>query len=226
MPVTAALALAILLQAAGATPSPAPGIAPSPTPTPTPSSTGFVRPRTLQDLARERRLKTASDAKRTPSGITLGPAPGATPATSASPAATLEAPAGDTAGGDAPRADDIRVVTVSTDGIVDAVGAVRVSGTIRNAGFQTACGVVLLVKIVDNKGSYLASIQAAPDVSILPSGETTSFHTSVQAPPGVRGARTSPDRRDVTEGSTTMAGDWKVLGGAEAKAVDASACPK
>jgi hypothetical protein len=34
------------------------------------------------------------------------------------------------------------------------------------------------------------------------------------------------DRRDVTDGSTTMAGDWKVLGGSEAKVVDASACPK
>ncbi|HEX5855379.1 MAG TPA: FxLYD domain-containing protein, partial [Thermoanaerobaculia bacterium] len=104
--------------------------------------------------------------------------------------------------------------------------AVRVSGTIRNAGYQTACGVVILVRIVDNKGNYLASVQTPPDVNILPSGETTSFHVNVQAPPGVRGVRTNADRRDLAEGSTTMAGDWKVLGGAEAKIVDAAACPK
>jgi hypothetical protein len=134
---------------------------------------------------------------------------------------TGEAPAAE-----APRADDIRVVTVSSDGIVDAVGAVRVSGTIRNAGYQPVCGVVLLVKIHDNKGNFLASAQAAPDATFLPSGETASFHVSVQAPPGVRGARTNPDRRDLTEGSTTMGGDWKVLGGTEAKAVSASDCPK
>jgi hypothetical protein len=73
---------------------------------------------------------------------------------------------------------------------------------------------------------YLSSTQTAPDVTILPSGETTSFHVSVQAPPGVRGARTSPDNRDVTGGSTTLAGDWKLLGLAEAKVVDATPCPK
>lgn len=220
----AALALAVLLQAGASSASPAPVTTPSPTPTP--SAPAFVRPRTLQDLARERRLKTSPDAKRAPAGITLGPAPGAAPSASASPAATAEAPAGEPPAGEAPRAEDIRVVSVSNDGIVDAVGAVRVSGTIRNAGFQTVCGVVLLVKILDNKGNYLASAQTPPDVNVLPSGETTSFHVSVQAPPGIRGARTNPDRRDLTEGSTTMAGDWKVLGGAEAKAVDVSSCAK
>ena len=88
------------------------------------------------------------------------------------------------------------------------------------------CGVAILVKILDSKGNYLASAQIAPDVNVLPARETSSFHASVQAPPGVRGARVNPDRRDVTDGSTTMAGDWKLLGGAEAKVVDASACPK
>jgi hypothetical protein len=217
-----ALILTIFLQVAAANaPSPAPAV--TPTPTPTPTARIPARPRTLQDVARERRLKTTADAKGAVTTITLGSAPGATPAAtlSASPAASGEAPAGD-----APSAADIRVVTVSNDGIVDAVGAVRVSGTIRNAGDETACGVVILVRILDNKGNYLASAQTPADVNILPTGETTSFHTSVQAPPGVRGARTNPDRRDVTDGSTTMAGDWKLLGGAEAKVVGASACPK
>jgi hypothetical protein len=125
-----------------------------------------------------------------------------------------------------PGAADVRVVTVSNDGIVDATGGVRVTGTIRNAGDQTVCGVVILVRILDSRGAYLSSSQTAPDVTILPSGETTSFHTTVQAPPGIRGARTNPDRRDLTDGSTTMAGDWRLLGGAEAKVVDATPCPK
>jgi hypothetical protein len=223
--VSAALVLTLLLQVAAARPSPAPSATPTatPIPTPTPSARFPARPRTLQDVARERRLKTAPDAKGTGTAITLGSVSGATPAAppAASPAASVEAPAGD-----APGASDLRVVTVSNDGIVDAVGAVRVSGTIRNAGETTACGVVILVRILDNKGNYLASAQTPADVNILPAKETTSFHASVQAPPGVRGARTSLDRRDVSDGSTTMAGDWKLLGGAEAKIVDATACPK
>ncbi|HEX2798403.1 MAG TPA: FxLYD domain-containing protein [Thermoanaerobaculia bacterium] len=207
----------ILFQVAAA----APGV--TPTPTPTPTVRGLVRPRTLQDVARERRLKTGSDAKGSVSTITVGPAPGATPGAtpSASPAASGDAPAGD-----APIASDVRVVEVSNDGVVDPGGVVRVSGTVRNGGDQTVCGVAILVRILDSKGNYLASAQAAPDVNILPARETSSFHANVQAPPGVRGARMSPNRRDVTDGSTTMAGDWKLLGGAEAKVVDASACAK
>lgn len=209
----------VLLQVAAAVPN----ATPTPTPTPTSTVRGLVRPRTLQDIARERRLKTGPDAKGTGTTITLGPAPGGTPAStlSASPAASGDAPAGD-----APIASDVRVVAVSNDGVVDPVGLVRVSGTVRNGGDQTVCGVAILVRILDNKGNYLASAQTAPDVNILPARETSSFHASVQAPPGVRGARVDPDRRDVTDGSTTMAGDWKLLGGAEAKVVDASACPK
>ena len=216
----AALAL-VLLQAAAAVPDA------TPTPTPTPTLRGLVQPRTLQDVARERRLKTGTDAKGTGATITLGPAPGVTPAStpvptpSASPAASGDAPAGD-----APIASDVRVVAVSNDGVVDPVGLVRVSGTVRNGGDQTVCGVAILVKILDSKGNYLASAQTAPDVNVLPARETSSFHASVQAPPGVRGARVDPDRRDVTDGSTTMAGDWKLLGGSEAKVVDASACLK
>ncbi len=120
----------------------------------------------------------------------------------------------------------MRVVAVSNDGVVDSVGLVRVSGTVRNGGDQAVCSVVILVKILDSKGNYLASAQIAPDVNLLPASETSSFHASVQAPPGVRGGRVNPDRRDVTDGSTTMAGDWKLLGGTEAKVVDASACAK
>jgi hypothetical protein len=215
------LALTMLLQAAAVTPTPAPK--PTLAPTPTPAARGLVRPRTLQDVARERHLKTSSETKGTPRTITLGPAAGGTPGAtpSASLAATGEAPADS-----APSAADVRVVTVSNDGIVDAAGGVRVAGTIRNAGDQTVCGVVILVRILDSRGAYLSSSQTPPDVTILPSGETTSFHTTVQAPPGIRGARTNPDRRDVTDGSTTMAGDWRLLGGAEAKVVDATPCPK
>ncbi|MCM3876659.1 MAG: FxLYD domain-containing protein [Thermoanaerobaculia bacterium] len=215
------LALALLLQAAAVTPTPAPE--PTLAPTPTPVARGLARPRTLQDVARERHLKTGANTKGTPRTITLGPAAGATPGVtpSASPEATGEPPAGAVSS-----AADVRVVNVTNDGIVDAAGGVRVTGTIRNAGDQTVCGVVILVRILDSRGAYLSSSQTPPDVTILPSGETTSFHTTVQAPPGIRGARVNPDRRDVTDGSTTMAGDWRLLGGAEAKVVDATPCPK
>jgi hypothetical protein len=211
--VSFALAL-VLLQAAAA----APRVTPTPTPTPASTVRGLDRPRTLQDVARERRLKKGPAAKGSVSTFTLGPASGSTPA--ATPPADAEAPAGEVAGA------DVRVVSVSNDGVVDPVGLVRVSGTVRNAGDQAVCSVAILVKILDSKGNYLASAQTAPDVNVLPPRETSSFHANVQAPPGVRGARVNPDRRDVSDGSTTMAGDWKLLGGAEARVVDASACPK
>lgn len=215
-----AAALLVLLQVATATPNA------SPTPTPTPTVRGLVRPRTLQDVARERRLKTGPDAKGSVSEIKLGPAAGASPATtpgstpSASPTANAETLA------EAPSASDVRVMAVSSDGLVDSVGLVRVSGTVRNMGDQAVCSVAILVKIFDSKGDYLASAQTTSDVNVLPAKETSSFHASVQAPPGVRGGRANPDRRDLTDGSTTMGGDWKVLGGTEAKVVDVSACPK
>jgi hypothetical protein len=221
MQLSFSLALTLLLQAAAVTPTPAPE--PTPAANPTPAARGLGRPRTLQDVARERHLKTGADTKGTPRTITLGPAAGATPGATpaASPAAT-----GEPTAGSASSAADVRVVSVSNDGIVDAAGGVRVAGTIRNAGDQTVCGVVILVRILDSRGAYLSSSQISPDVTILPSGETTSFHTIVQAPPGIRGARINPDRRDVTDGSTSMAGDWRLLGGAEAKVVDATPCPK
>jgi len=215
------LALTILLQTAAVTPTPAPE--PTLAPTPTPVARGLVRPRTLQDVARERHLKTGAETKGTPRTITLGPAAAGTPGVT--PSAPVEA-TGETPASSAPGAADVRVVTVTNDGIVDAAGGVRVTGTIRNAGDQTVCGVMILVRILDSRGGYLSSSQTPPDVTILPSGETTSFHTTVQAPPGIRGGRTNPDRRDVTDGSTTMAGDWRLLGGAEAKVVDATPCPK
>ncbi|MDL2717657.1 MAG: FxLYD domain-containing protein [Acidobacteriota bacterium] len=229
---TVSLALTLLLQAAAVTPTPGTRPTPTPTSTPTPLARGLAQPLTLQDLARGRRLKTEADPKGTPRAITLGPAAGVTPGVtpgatleatpSASPAATAEAPADG-----ASSVADVRVVSVSNDGIVDPTGGVRVTGTIRNSGTQTLCGVMLHVRILDNRGTYLSSAQVAPDVTILQSGETTSFRAIVQAPPGVRGARINPDRqRDVTDGSTTMAGDWKLLGGSEAKVVDAVPCPK
>ena len=57
---------------------------------------------------------------------------------------------------------------------------------------------------------------------MIPPGAVVSFRTIVQAPPGVRGARVNPDRRDVTDGSTSMAGDWKLLGGTEATVASAT----
>ncbi len=220
-----ATALLVLLQVAAAAPNatPAPTPTPTPTATPTPATRGLVRPRTLQDVARERRLKTGADAKGSLSTITLGPAPGSTPGAtpSASPVAGEEKPPIE-----APTASDVRVVAVSNDRVVDPAGLVRVSGTVRNGGDQSVCSIAILVRIFDSKGNYLASAQTTADVNILPAKETSSFHASVQAPPGVRGARVDPDRRDVTDGSTTMAGDWTLLGGTEAKVVDAAACPK
>lgn len=208
-----ALALAlVLLQAAAATPA----AAPTSTPTPRPVPAG---PRTLQDVARERRLgKTAGKGSLvTISGSpsTASPAPEPSPEGGAATEPTPEpAPAVETT--------SVRIATVSNDGIVDGAGGVRVNGTVRNGGFKAACNVIIAVKILDSRGNYLSSGQAVPDVGVIPPGQIVSFRTIVQAPPGVRGARTNPDRKDVSEGSTSMGGDWKLLGGTEATVANAS----
>jgi len=212
--VTAPFLALVLFQAAAATPSPTPGA----TPTPTPRSAA-AGPRTLQDVARERRL-VGGTKKGTLGTISLGPS---TTASAAKPAAEGTAPP-ETTPTPEPLVDtaDVRVATVSNDGIVDNAGGVRVHGTVRNAGSKPACNVVVAVKILDNRGQYLASGQASPDVAVIRPGDVVSFHTVVQAPPGVRGARTNPDRKDTTDGSTSMGGDWKLLGGSEATVANAS----
>ena len=219
--IVALAAFAFLLQTAAVTPTP------EATPTPKPVSAG---PRTLQDVARERRLTTAGKGKGSLGTITMGPSTsGAAPATSSAkangtPAASAD---GEPARDPEPSSADVRVVSASNDGIVDAGGGVRVTGSVRNAGDRTACGILLSVKILDSRGQFLASSQAVPDVPILAPGEISSFHVTVQAPPGVRGARTSPERKDLTDGSTTMPGDWKLLGGSEASVASATeSCPK
>ncbi|HVO49720.1 MAG TPA: hypothetical protein VMV60_01910 [Thermoanaerobaculia bacterium] len=201
----------VLLQAAAATPAPQPTL--TPTPTPRPASAG---PRTLQDVARERRLGTGGKGSLvTISGSpsTSSPAPAATPAAGSDVSAPQ--PASESAA-------SVHVSTVTNDGVVDGAGAVRVNGTIRNGGYKTACNIVITVKILDSRGLYLASGQATPDTALVPPGEIVTFHTLVQAPPGVRGARTNPDRKDLTDGSTSMGGDWKLLGGTEAAVASAS----
>lgn len=210
-------ALFLLLQALATTPT----TAATPTPTPRPAA---ARPRTLQDVARERRLSTGK-GKGSLGTITLGPATtSAAPKTAAEPAAAEATPAPEATPTPEPAvaSTSVRVVTVSNDGIVDAGGVVRVNGSIRNTGDRYACNVVITVKILDSRGLYLASAQAGPDVAVIPPGEVVSFHAQVQAPPGVRGARANPDRKDLTDGSTTMGGDWKLLGGTEASIANVS----
>jgi hypothetical protein len=209
-----ALALSlVLLQAAAAAPSPAP------TPTPRPSAAG---PRTLQDVARERKLANAkgkgSLVTISGSGAAASPAPTPAPEASGTPTPT---PA------ETPSAASVRVTTVTNDGIVDNTGGVRVNGTVRNSGSNPACNVVVNVRILDSRGDYLSSGQATPDTAVLQPGEVVSFRTIVQAPPGVRGARVDRGRKDVSEGSTTYAGEWKVLGGTEASVASATEdCPR
>jgi hypothetical protein len=214
-----ALAL-VLMQAAAATPSPAP------TPTPRPAAAG---PRTLQDVARERKLSGAAKGKGSLGTISVGPSTGSpAPSSASEPGATPEAGVEPSpVPTQTPSSASVRVTTVANDGIVDSTGGVRVNGTVRNSGSNPACNVVVTVRIMDSHGDYLSSAQASPDTALVQPGEVVSFRTIVQAPPGVRGARSERDRKDVTEGSSTYAGEWKVLGGTEASVVSATEdCPR
>lgn len=209
-----ALAL-VLLQAAAATPTPVP------TPTPRPATAG---PRTLQDFARERKLAGASKGKATLGTVSGSSSASSTPAATPEPGA--EHAVAPTPAPQAASSASVRVTTVANDGVVDSTGGVRVNGTVRNGGSNPACNVVVTVRIMDSRGEYLASSQASPDTAVIPPGQVVSFRTIVQAPSGVRGARLTNDRKDVSEGSTTMEGGWRILGGTEATVASATEdCP-
>ena len=112
---------------------------------PTPAVRGLVRSRTLQDVARERRLKTGLD-ERVRATITLGPASGATPASR-----RRRVPRGGRGRTGRRCADCLGHAGCGRLERRDRRprGLVRVSGMVHNSGYVTACGIVILVRIFD-----------------------------------------------------------------------------
>ncbi len=79
------------------------------------------------------------------------------------------------------------------------------------------------MKILDSRGDYLSSGQAVAGHGGDPAGGGRELPgRSSRRRRACAGARTNPDRKDTTEGSTTMGGDWKLLGGTEATVASAS----
>jgi hypothetical protein len=206
------LALLLLL---AAEPSPSPSASPSPTPAATPvrvPATGqYGRPRTLSDVARERKLAAGKSggSVTVASGRAGAPAKGSpSPESGAVPAAT---PADD-----GPR-PQLSIESVATNDVVGAKGETGVFGKIRNSGSGPACNVRVAIKVYDERNVFLASGEAPADQSLINAGETVTFSTTVQLPPGVAGGRKEKSvGYGTTKGGGTLEGQWRILGAAEA----------
>lgn len=162
------LALLLLAQTTGPRPTPTSTPAATPTtvsasapaatsPTPTPVVTDPLVPKTLADLARERK------GKRKPAG-SLTTYQG-TPA--GDPGAALDA-----AGG----RPSLRVVEVVSSGQKSAGSFV---GTLRNVGSVDACEIRIVVEAVDTKGKGLGNLEVAPGVTTLKPGESATFEGTI-----------------------------------------------
>jgi hypothetical protein len=203
--------LAILVMMLAAEPSPT--LEPSPTPmpkrAPVPATGQYGRPRTLSDVARERKLA-------------IGKGGGNVSVASGSGGGTAKASPSPDGGAVATPADDglrpnLVVESVRTNDTVGQRGETAVFGNVRNSGRAGACNVRLAIKVFDDRGVYLASGEAAADVSLINPGETVSFAATIQLPPGVAGARREKNLGYGTTGSGgTLEGQWRTLGAAEA----------
>jgi hypothetical protein len=192
-------------QASSATP------APSPTPTPvaatpvrTPSPVPAAdprRPRSLSDIARERRLGRLTGAGAV---VVTTPEPEPDPAPSGTPSAR--------------RAGPVRVEDVQDNGAVTD-GFVSVYGTVRNTGRVPACRVKIFLRLYDDHGVLLSTGETTTDLKIVAPGEAVTFGGIVRAPAGLRGSR---ERKadPLVDGPTST--NWQRVGRVDAEITDVS----
>jgi hypothetical protein len=204
--------LALLLMLA-AEPTPTAAASPSPTPaagrTPVPATGQFGRPRTLSDVARERKLATGKGTGSV--SVASGSESGA-----AKPTPSLEGGALPVPPDESPQ-PHLVVESVRTNDTVGGRGETGVFGRIRNSGSAPACNVRVAIKVFDDHSVYLASGEAPADQSLIKAGETVSFATTIQLPPGVAGPRREKYLGyGTTGGGGTLEGQWRTLGAAEA----------
>ncbi len=144
-------------------------------------------------------------------------APGATGV----PAKGTPAPENAATPGATPADDGVRpqlsVESVATNDVVGSRGETGVFGRIRNSGSGPACNVHVAIKVFDERNVFLASGEAAADQSLINAGDTVTFSTTVQLPPGVAGGRREKSvGYGTTKGGGTLEGQWRILGAAEA----------
>jgi hypothetical protein len=185
-------------QAASATPAATPTATPStttpiPIPTPVPAADPY-RPRSLSEIARERRLGRLSG-----SGAAVVTTPEPEPVPSGAPAAHRQGPV---------RVEDVQDTGAVTDGFVS------VYGTVRNTGHVAACRVRILLRLYDDHGVLLSTGETTTDLKIVGPGEAVAFGGIVKAPAGVRGSR---ERKPDPLVDRTTSTNWQRVGHVEAE---------
>jgi hypothetical protein len=186
-----------LLAAPAATPVPSPPPAARPTPV---TAADPSKPRTLADIARERK------GREKGSGGTFSVAGASTPEGAA-------AGSGGASGADA-ESPILRVEDVRRGGVRGS-GRVDVTGQVRNTGATAACSVSLTIRLHDERGRLLVTGTAYPSPSRLAAGATATFEGSVHVPPLVL----NPENRVSAD-----KGEVRYLGRAEAEVASSRAC--
>ncbi|MEO8586204.1 MAG: hypothetical protein ABI584_08580 [Acidobacteriota bacterium] len=206
-----AVVILLAAQVSSSTPAPTPTALPeakAPVPTATPvSAANPNRPRSLSELAKERRL-----GRLTGTGSVLVTTPEPEPA----PAGTPAAPAGMSAA--ARRAGALRVEDAQDNGVV-ADGRVSVYGWVRNTGRVPLCRVRIFLTLYDDHGVLLSTGETTTDLKIVSAGEAVTFGGTVKAPAGLRG---SSERKPDLLVDGRSATNWQRVGRVQAEIIDAS----
>jgi len=210
------LAAPVSSSTAAATPAPTPTAAatpsaPSRAPTATPvSAADPYRPRSLSELAKERRL-----GRLTGTGVAVV----TTPEPETAPQGTLPAPSGSSATSAAARRSGLlRVEDVQDNGAVTD-GRVSVYGRVRNTGRVALCRVRIFLRLYDDHDVLLSTGETTTDLKIVGAGEAVTFGGTVKAPAGLRG---SSERKPDPLVDGRSATNWQRVGRIQAEIIDAS----
>ncbi|MCM3876658.1 MAG: FxLYD domain-containing protein [Thermoanaerobaculia bacterium] len=184
--------------------------APAPVPTATPvAAADPYRPRSLSELAKERRL-----GRLTGTGATVVTTPEPEP----TPAGTATASSGPSASSAAARRSGmLRVEDVQDNGAV-MDGRVSVYGTVRNTGRVPLCRVRIFLRLYDDTGVLLSTGETTTDLKTVAAGETVAFGGTVKAPAGLRG---SSERKPDPLVDGPSATNWRRVGRIQAEVIDA-----
>ncbi len=174
----------LLMLAQAASPSPTATPPPAVTPTRTPVVTNAIAPKTLQDLARERRGK-----PKPPGSLTTYE--GAAGSGEQTEIASIGRPA-------------LRILEVQPSSEHRAAGGFV--GVVKNVGTLDACAIRLRVEALDTKGTPLGVLEVAAGVPLLHPGETAPFE-------GVVNTGRSVSREEAELGGGAVESEIRAKGG-------------
>jgi phosphotransferase system IIB component len=176
--------LLLLMLAQAASPSPTATPAPAVTPTRTPVVTNAIAPKTLQDLARERRGK-----PKPPGSLTTYE--GSAGSGEQTEIASVGRPA-------------LRILEVQPSGEHKAAGGFV--GVVKNVGTLDACAIRLRVEALDRKGTSLGVLEVSAGAAVLHPGETAPFE-------GVVNTGKSVSKEEAELGGGAVESDVRAKGG-------------